>query len=148
MSSILLQYCSSHCLIAELDPESCFETSIVSTFLSAIENYTTSSPMLFSKHGAVASATLTSSILARSTRPVILDAACARLRTTQPPSTISVRHASHGTAGRANGPKNGAGKRLGAKKTGGTYRRLTTSTKRCPSNILKFYLTRSNTDTN
>lgn len=36
-----------------------------------------------------------------------------------PPSFIPIRHATHGAQGRANGPKNGPGKRLGAKKTGG-----------------------------
>jgi hypothetical protein len=39
--------------------------------------------------------------------------------TTKPFGIINVRHASHQAQGRANGPKNGAGKRLGAKKTGG-----------------------------
>jgi large subunit ribosomal protein L27 len=35
-------------------------------------------------------------------------------------STTFVRHASHQTQGRANGAKDGPGKRLGAKKSGGT----------------------------
>jgi large subunit ribosomal protein L27 len=35
------------------------------------------------------------------------------------PAILFVRHASHQAQGRANGPKNTAGKRLGAKKTGG-----------------------------
>lgn len=39
---------------------------------------------------------------------------------TSSPNLTFVRHASHQAQGRANGPKNGAGKRLGAKKTGGT----------------------------
>jgi hypothetical protein len=38
---------------------------------------------------------------------------------TKPFSVTTIRHASHQAQGRANGPKNGAGKRLGAKKTGG-----------------------------
>jgi len=35
------------------------------------------------------------------------------------PNITFVRHATHQAQGRANGPKNGPGKRLGAKKTGG-----------------------------
>ena len=34
---------------------------------------------------------------------------------------VFARHASHQTQGRANGPKGGPGKRLGAKKTGGAH---------------------------
>lgn len=37
------------------------------------------------------------------------------------PLLPQVRHATHGAQGRANGPKNGPGKRLGAKKTGDEY---------------------------
>ncbi|KAK5694501.1 54S ribosomal protein L2 mitochondrial [Elasticomyces elasticus] len=45
-----------------------------------------------------------------------------RLTTLTPTSTFTaIRHASHQAQGRANGAKDGAGKRLGAKKTGGEY---------------------------
>ncbi|KAL9052438.1 MAG: hypothetical protein Q9162_005407 [Coniocarpon cinnabarinum] len=44
------------------------------------------------------------------------------IRTRRPcPFAVTVRHATHGAQGRANGPKNGPGKRLGAKKTGDEY---------------------------
>jgi Ribosomal L27 protein len=37
------------------------------------------------------------------------------------PSTVFLRHASHATQGRANGPKDTAGRRLGAKKTASQF---------------------------
>ncbi|GAB7364222.1 hypothetical protein MBLNU230_g4772t1 [Neophaeotheca triangularis] len=42
-------------------------------------------------------------------------------RTSTPTNTTSIRHASHKAQGVANGAKDGPGKRLGAKKTGGEY---------------------------
>lgn len=50
----------------------------------------------------------------------VLDVLRASLAASSPNLTF-VRHATHQAQGRANGPKNGPGKRLGAKKTGGTY---------------------------
>lgn len=72
-------------------------------------------PMLFTRPCTVARATFPS-FLSRTTRPTPLENTCA-LRC--PPVFTPVRHATHGAQGRANGPKNGPGKRLGAKKTGG-----------------------------
>ncbi|OJD33394.1 ribosomal protein l27 [Diplodia corticola] len=52
----------------------------------------------------------------------VLDVLRASLAASSPsPNLTFVRHATHQAQGRANGPKNGAGKRLGAKKTGEQY---------------------------
>ena len=55
----------------------------------------------------------------------VLESALATLRISNPTlptlSTTFKRHASHASQGRANGPKNGPGKRLGAKKLAGEY---------------------------
>ncbi|KAL1628514.1 54S ribosomal protein L2 mitochondrial [Neofusicoccum ribis] len=51
----------------------------------------------------------------------VLDVLRASLAAPSSPKLTFVRHATHQAQGRANGPKNGAGKRLGAKKTGEQY---------------------------
>ncbi|KAK8245560.1 60S ribosomal protein L2, mitochondrial precursor [Phyllosticta capitalensis] len=51
----------------------------------------------------------------------VLDVLRASIAASVTPSTTTVRYASHASQGRANGPKNGPGKRLGAKKTGEQY---------------------------
>jgi hypothetical protein len=56
--------------------------------------------------------------------PFNLDARRAANGSSAPPVTITlpfVRYASHQSQGRANGAKDGPGKRLGAKKSGGIY---------------------------
>ena len=50
-----------------------------------------------------------------------LESALAGLRISQASAVTGRRHASHQAQGRANKAKDGAGKRLGAKKTGGEY---------------------------
>lgn len=51
-----------------------------------------------------------------------LESALASFRISQPSiGAVAKRHASHQAQGRANGAKDGPGKRLGAKKTGGQY---------------------------
>lgn len=51
-----------------------------------------------------------------------LESALASFRFSQPSiGAVAKRHASHQAQGRANGAKDGPGKRLGAKKTGGQY---------------------------
>ncbi|KAF1997048.1 60S ribosomal protein L2, mitochondrial precursor [Amniculicola lignicola CBS 123094] len=51
----------------------------------------------------------------------VLDAVRAANGTITTPTLSFLRHASHQSQGRANGAKDGPGKRLGAKKTGGEY---------------------------
>jgi hypothetical protein len=54
----------------------------------------------------------------------VLEALRAANGSTAPSATVTlpfVRYASHQSQGRANGAKDGPGKRLGAKKSGGTY---------------------------
>lgn len=56
----------------------------------------------------------------------VLESCLHGLRSTPTPPTrivglVTRRHASHKTQGQANGAKDGPGKRLGAKKTGGAY---------------------------
>lgn len=72
--------------------------------------------MLIQRHCPSARTLSSPSLLASSLRSLTLR----DTQTPRNPVLISVRHATHGAQGRANGPKNGPGKRLGAKKTGGT----------------------------
>lgn len=89
-----------------------------STFLSRIPTSTRAAmaitPLSSSARAARAPSTATLSFLSSALRD---------LRVSQPAvSSISQkRNASHQAQGRANGAKDGAGKRLGAKKTGGEY---------------------------
>lgn len=63
------------------------------------------------------------SLASRSFRPSLDTLHYLRTLNARPPTTTFtlVRHASHQAQGRANGPKNSPGKRLGAKKTGGKH---------------------------
>ncbi|KAF2646867.1 hypothetical protein P280DRAFT_387493 [Massarina eburnea CBS 473.64] len=66
-----------------------------------------------------ASCQLSSHVLSPASR--VLDALRIANGTSAPPALSFVRHASHQAQGRANGAKDGPGKRLGAKKSGGEY---------------------------
>jgi hypothetical protein len=85
---------------------------------------TITSAMLLPRILAPVRASLSASVKTIAPSKSVLEALRATNGSTAPSATVTlpfVRYASHQTQGRANGAKDGPGKRLGAKKSGGAY---------------------------